>query len=126
MACDDKTDDDFFKSIESCFQAVKERYSNQLEKYFDVKCYDFEQQFTTYIDYMSGLLEDKRFEPEHYVSMDSNAPRDKDGECIWKRPDLMEKTKQYLLKQVPYYQFCDQCMGTANELTLEGHAAVVV
>ena len=41
------------------------------------------------------------------------------NECIWEKPDLLEKTNAYLLDHVPYYQFCDACMGSEQEITRE-------
>lgn len=124
LACDAETDKEFFQSIEDCFVFAKERYHKNLEEHFDVKCFDFKQSFTTYVDYMKGFLEEKRVTPEHYVQRDTNDPRDKESECIWKRPDLLEKATNYLLENVPYYKFCDECMGTENQLMLSSYVKV--
>ena len=43
-------------------------------------------------------------------------PRDKESECIWKRPDLLQKTKKYLIENFDYYGFCDKCLGSDNEI----------
>lgn len=126
LSCDAKTDNEFFQSIEACFVAVKERYTARLENHFDIKCFDFKQSFTTYVEYMKGFLEERRMEPDRYVQRETNSPRDKESECIWQKPDLMEKATNYLLEHVPYYKFCNECMGTENELMLDIGTAVTV
>ena len=119
ISCAADTDEVFFASIDTCLNSRwNGRFSHKLEDYFDVKCFDFKKQFTTYIDYMQGILEDQRFEPEPYVKRETNVPRNKDSECIWKRPEVMDKARQYLLEKVSYYVFCDECMGTENDLLL--------
>lgn len=117
LKCDAETDEDFFSSIQQCLLHIQNRYTDKLESHFDVKCYDFSKSFTGYIDYMKGFLEERRFETHHYVKRETNAPRHKETECIWDRADLIEKTRQYLLENVPYYAFCDKCIGSENEVT---------
>ena len=55
---------------------------------------------------MSAVLEDRRYQTEEYVKRDTNTPRDKEHECIWKNPKLVDKRKAYLLHD--YYNFCDK------------------
>ena len=114
--CKAESDEDFYESIEECF-AYLGRYSNSLKKHFDVKCFDFRQQFTTYVDIMAMKLEERRFISKPYIKRETNRQRNKDKECIWKHPHLVEKVRAYLLKNVDYYQFCDECMGSENDLT---------
>mmetsp|Transcript_4167 Transcript_4167/g.9265 ORF Transcript_4167/g.9265 Transcript_4167/m.9265 type:complete len:352 (+) Transcript_4167:91-1146(+) len=114
--CEHKTDQELFAHIQHCLVSP-DRYNNQLEQSFNVRCYDFEQQFTTYIDHMANFLEERRFEPEHYSKKETNSPRDRDSECIWDRPNLMEKARKYLIENVQYYNFCNRCMGTEKEIT---------
>lgn len=118
LKCDAATDEEYFQSVRDCFVFVHERFNNELTKHFNVQCYDFKQQFTGYIDYMSTKLEDRRYQTDAYIQRETNAPRDKESECIWKRPDLMEKTRQYLINNVDYYGFCDKCLGSEDELTV--------
>ena len=47
---------------------------------------------------------------------ETNDPRDKESECIWKRPDLIQKTRNWLIDNVDYYRFCDKCLGSDNEI----------
>ena len=116
LNCDAATDEEYFASVRSCFVYLKDRYNHALEKHFDMKCYDFKNQFGGYMDYLSEKLEDRRYETEEYIRRETNDPRDKESECIWKRPDLLEKTRDYLINNVDYYEFCDKCLGTENEI----------
>jgi len=116
LACDAATDEEYFESVRACFVYLGQRYNHDLEKHFDVKCYDFKNQFGGYLDYLSENLEDRRYETEEYVRRETNDPRDKESECIWKRPDLLEKTRKYLIEHVDYYGFCDKCLGTEDEI----------
>ena len=120
LNCDADTDEEYFKSVEDCFVRVRDRYNHKLKHHFNVKCYDFSEQFTGYLNLMSDVLEDRRYqtEDEEYAKRDSNTPRDKEHECIWKNPELVDKTKAYLLENVEYYSFCDKCLGSDNDLLL--------
>jgi hypothetical protein len=46
-------DDAFYKSVDKCVIFMN-RFNQNLTKHFDVKCFDFKEQFTTYIDYMAS------------------------------------------------------------------------
>lgn len=115
IACHAKTDEELFASVEKCFLHLQ-RYNHALMEGFDVKCFDFKNQFTTYIDYMSGILSHRRFVSEPYIHRETNDPRNKEEECIWYNPVVKEKVDKFLLENVQYYQFCDQCMGSENEI----------
>jgi hypothetical protein len=110
-------DDAFYKSVDKCV-ILKNRFNENLTKHFDVKCFDFKEQFTTYIDYMASKLQQRRFVSTPYVKRETNEQRNKTNECIWQHPDLMEKAKNYLLEKEPYYQFCDSCIGSEHDLLL--------
>lgn len=115
IACNAKTDDELFASVRKCFLALQ-RYNHALMEGFDVKCFDFKNQFTTYIDYMSEILSHRRFVSEPYINRETNDPRNKEKECIWYNPVVKEKVNKFLLENVQYYQFCDKCMGSENEI----------
>jgi len=129
LRCDAKTDEEFYTDIMGCLIFLKQsdrrnRYDHRLKGLFDIKCYDFKKQFTNYWDKMTQLLQPRRVESSPFVKRETNTPRDKATECIWQHPDLMEKANSYLLEKVPYYQFCDTCMGSENEITVtEGTAS---
>jgi len=107
---------EFFKSVNRCFVFLN-RFSKNLENNFDsIKCYDFREQFTTYIDYMGERLQERRLVSEPYIKRDTNEPRNKTKECLWQHPDLISSTREYLLK-LDYYKFCDSCIGSENDIT---------
>ena len=92
------------------------RYSNKLKQNFDVRCFDFRQQLTTYMDYMSAHLVKRRFVSHPYVQWETNRKRNKTNECIWRDESLANRTRD-LLMQYEYYEFCDKCMGSGDEIT---------
>eukprot|EP00978_Attheya_sp_CCMP212_P044817 scaffold323596_cov53-Attheya_sp.AAC.3 len=116
LKCDAASDEEFFSSIKMCFKGWDSRYNNELRKHFDVKCYDFRKQFTTYHNYMSERLQPRRLVSTPFVKKDTNRQRNKTSECIWERPDLLEKATHYLLNQT-YYQFCNDCIGSEDDIT---------
>lgn len=67
---------------------------------------------------MSGILSGRRFESKPLIRRETNDPRNKTEECIWNNPLVLEKVDRYLLNTIPYYQFCNNCMGSKNELAL--------
>lgn len=115
--CDAENDEDFYKSIEKCYVYLG-RYSHRLRHHFDVKCFDFHQEFTTYVDLMAKELQERRFVAEPYIKRETNRPRNKASECIWGRQDLIEKAREYLIENVEYYQFCDECIGSEDDLII--------
>ena len=117
FACDAKTDEELFESVKQCYVFLG-RYAHQLQEHFDVRCFDFKTQFTDYPEYMAGILQTRRFQSTPYVKRETNSPRNQANECIWGNATVLEKVEKYLLETVPYYQFCDKCMGSENEITL--------
>jgi len=115
IACDAKTDEELFNSVKKCFLYLN-RYDHSLLELFDVKCFSFHNQFTNYIDHMSTILSHRRFESTPYVKRETNDVRNKEEECIWYNPEVREKVDKFLLDTIPYYQFCDSCMGSENEI----------
>lgn len=114
--CDADNDQDFYDSIENCYLYLG-RYSHKLRDHFDVKCFDFHKEFTTYVDLMANILHERRFVSEPFVKRETNRKQNKELECIWGRQDLIEKARKYLLENIEYYQFCDECIGGENDLT---------
>jgi hypothetical protein len=71
-----------------------------------------------YLNYMGTILQRKRVEAE-YIHRDSNLPRDKGKECIWKESqEFRDELLKTLRKEYFYYEFCGQCMGSNKELPL--------
>lgn len=119
LECNATNDEAFYRSIDACLMFL-DRYGHPLKEHFDVKCIDFQGQFTAYMDHLETRLQPRRFVSVPYVRRETNEPRREDEECIWKSPELLEKAKAYLLKTVEYYQFCNECLGSTNELTRGG------
>jgi len=75
---------------------------------------------------MSGILQPRRFESSPFICKDNpnDLARNKAKECIWERDDLIQKLKEHLLsssnENYHYYQFCNKCIGSEQDLT--GHA----
>mmetsp|Transcript_15449 Transcript_15449/g.17966 ORF Transcript_15449/g.17966 Transcript_15449/m.17966 type:complete len:85 (+) Transcript_15449:382-636(+) len=76
------------------------------------------KQFTNYTEYMSDKLTPRKLVSTPYIQRETNSPRNKTNECIWQNPELIQKAKTYLLETTDYYQFCDACMGTQDEITM--------
>ena len=120
LKCDASSDDEFYESIRNCMMMAEgsrmsNRYSHKL-KVFDLKCFDFKKQFTAYSKHMSSFLQKRRFESGPFIKRETNLPRNKENECLWKRPDLMKKAQRYLLENYEYYQFCKDCLGSKNDI----------
>jgi len=71
-----------------------------------------------YLEYMGqqGRLRHRRFEAP-YVMRTTNKKRNNGTECMWKQsPEFLERVRQYVVETYPYSKFCDECMGSNNEL----------
>lgn len=123
----DGTDEEFYRMIDKCAYKVKlkKRFSAEYEETFPgkIKCLDFKKQFTTYIDFMGdGKLQKRRIISEPFVQREVNDPRDKEAECLLHNPAAYDKAKAYLLETFYYYQFCQSCLGTKDDI-LHGYGA---
>ena len=120
IPCDDTiTDEQLYEAVEECYAGVANRYRHELKNHFspnNVKCFDFKNLFTSYKDYITPKLQPRRFVSQPYAPKLSNYPRNKSQECIWQYPGLQEKVRSYLLQTVPYYEFCNECIGSENEI----------
>lgn len=114
---------DFAKEIRRCDLELF-RYDPVLHSYGDVKCFD-PLPVENYVTYMSQGLQPRRIQVPH-VHRTSNERRNKTGECIWKPENAAVATtvKQILLKKYPYYDFCDRCMGSENDLLTNTNAVI--
>mmetsp|Transcript_13228 Transcript_13228/g.22661 ORF Transcript_13228/g.22661 Transcript_13228/m.22661 type:complete len:318 (-) Transcript_13228:120-1073(-) len=68
-----------------------------------------------YLDYMSYKLQRKRIEID-YVHRDTNRHRNKDDECIWKDDKVRSEVKKILTEEHDYFSFCNNCLGSNNDL----------
>jgi len=119
LNCKNVSDEALVHSIDACIIEMN-RFDYKLNelKNIRLKCYDFRHQFTTYMDYMSDKLQPRRFVSD-YKQRETNSPRVKENECIWKDKDFMQRVESYLIKNWSYYRFCKQCLGGENEITIK-------
>eukprot|EP00594_Rhizosolenia_setigera_P001615 CAMPEP_0178946522 /NCGR_PEP_ID=MMETSP0789-20121207/4333_1 /TAXON_ID=3005 /ORGANISM="Rhizosolenia setigera, Strain CCMP 1694" /LENGTH=290 /DNA_ID=CAMNT_0020626525 /DNA_START=80 /DNA_END=952 /DNA_ORIENTATION=- len=118
--CNGSTDEEILSHIEFCMLYM-DRFSielNNTKKYpnLHLKCFDFEQEFTTYLTYMDERLQPRRLVSE-YVQRETNRRRYKDRECIWSNEPLKERMLNLLLENYDYYKFCDRCIGSDQDIT---------
>lgn len=95
------------------------RFSYKMKTYPEttLKCFNpFPVQ--NYISYMSQSLHRKRLE-NPYVRRDTNKPRNKTTECIWKDSGLQQRVRQRLIILYDYFSFCNSCMNSSEELALD-------
>ena len=86
----------------------------------NVKCYDYQVQFTKYINYMNDILQMKKLQSV-YVQTETNTARNKSAECVWGSglTELRENIIAYLMQKYDYYSFCDSCIGSKRDLFAE-------
>jgi hypothetical protein len=85
----------------------------------DVKCFNVSRR-DEYIDWVGERLPkpSKRRHPKQYTFRATNKPRDVQKECIWKDLILRDALRTYLVQNVEYYNFCDSCIGSDDDLLL--------
>ena len=105
------------QSIKKCLVQMN-RFSRKLGKMdnINLKCYDFEQQFTSYMEYIASKLQSRRFVSE-YKPRETNRPRDRENECLWKDAGLREFVESYLVKNIQYYKYCKSCLGSVYDIS---------
>lgn len=123
LNCDATSEEELIKSIRKglIFRGNHDpkhpdRFDSELLEQFDVKCFDFKDQFGPYLKYMSQYLQKRRFESGPYIQRETNRHRDKDSECVWKNPAIKKRVNDYLVKNVDYYKFCNECIGSENQI----------
>jgi len=106
-------------SVEHCLlrAAVSDRFSKKLKTMegITLKCFN-PVPIDDYIQYMSTRLQRKRIPPEPYVHVATNQDRNKSKECLWKSPALQEEVRTFLIENVEYYNFCDSCIGSKDDI----------
>jgi hypothetical protein len=106
---------DLGKEIENCALFLN-RFSFALKALGELKCFaPFPME--NYIDYSYSLLQPRRL-PVQHVHRDTNTKRTKNNECLLKdeNAEVAEKVVKLLHVKYQYYQFCDACMGSMDEL----------
>jgi len=112
--------DNMNDEVEKCLMSPN-RFSMQLVRQFNVKCYDYDEQFTGYMEYITSKLDTKRIQSE-YISRINNRVRERVNECIWERAKIKHKVLEILLNH-DYYRFCDKCLKSSNNLLRLGNTA---
>jgi hypothetical protein len=114
------------QQIDACMIAMGPRgrfhHNLTLVPNFELKCFDFSLH-DKYIDYMGRFLQQRRVvKPYEYRS--SGPSRHKEKECLLNAPeDYKQRVRNYLIERYHYYQFCDKCMGSPNDLFSKAHEA---
>lgn len=88
----------------------------QMSNLINLRCFDY-RKTGEYVNCMKDKLQARRISSLHRQHLDTNKPQNKTRECIWKSLELQVRTRQ-LLMNYNYYQFCNECMGSENELNL--------
>lgn len=122
------TADSLEKEVGACVLGM-DRFSFQLLEHFQslekslglkstFYCFDG-MAIDGYVHHMGNRLQPKRLSPVH-THRPFNDERRRDLECIWKMDDAFrQKIWWLLLEKYEYYQFCDSCMKSTNQLVFE-------
>ncbi len=103
--------------VQKCFVKPTRFHANlTLEHEMSLRCFN-PTPIEPYLEYMDQFLERKRIETSYY-HRDSNTPRKKDKECIWQHPEIKERVLE-ILYESDYYRWCNNCIGSENELVLQ-------
>jgi len=121
----DTSEKNLFRQLDVCAETINpRRFSADLAGLANIhlKCFDFSKFTGPYMDYIAPKLQTKNITAP-YVFRSTNGPRDKTKECIWKHPQLMNKVKMHVVKNYDYFKYCDECIGTASDITSENFVA---
>ena len=108
---------DLEKEVNNCV-IYQRRFSSKLQEdpNIDLKCFD-SVPADKYVQYMGTILQHKRIDSE-YAFRPSNQPREKEEECLWSAGEDFQAQVLSILMKHEYYAFCEQCLGTDQELSL--------
>jgi hypothetical protein len=102
------------EQIEGCIVYIHQRYNKKLNDTFPVKWFDHDKT-SDYMDWIGKRLQKRRIEAD-YAFRASNRQRHKEQECVWDRPDVQQVITSHLIANYDYYSFCDQCLGSEQDL----------
>jgi hypothetical protein len=68
-----------------------------------------------YLNYIGQYLQPRRVRPL-YAHRETNKPHNKTTECIWKSPESVKQEVLEIMRKLPYYRFCERCMGSKDDL----------
>lgn len=108
------------EQIDACMTGIW-RFHHDLANVADeLKCFDYHRQ-DHYLEYMDQRLQPRRQQSE-YVWRASDRPRKAKTECTTRTtPAWRQQVTQYLVQTYHYYQFCQECQGTKQDLFHHGH-----
>jgi len=95
---------------------LKEERGDQIQ----IRCFQPFPSLDAYVDYMGNYLRRRKIEVE-YVNMPTNKNRTKTKECIWDQSKEYQDTVREIIRKLDktgYYEFCDSCIGSSDELML--------
>lgn len=121
--CDASDDANLAQQVRTCVnpRLTNTRFKPWLAEHPNITLQCFQPfPVSSYVNYMGRILQRKRVEST-YVHRESNPPRNRTNECIWTATEtFQDAVRQQLKKQFPCYRFCEECMGSVNELRLDG------
>lgn len=115
----DIADEEIPAEVDRCLLEV-ERYDDELFQVGgslgiqSMKCYNAIP-IEAYLDYMGSKLQKRRSVREH-VHRETNDVRNKTAECLHTNLALKTKVEDYLITNVPYFGFCQRCVGSKDDL----------
>ena len=68
-----------------------------------------------YLNYIGHYLQPRRVLGK-YIHRETNQPRNKSNECIWNSPESVKQEVLDIMRKIPYYHFCNMCMGSKEDL----------
>ena len=83
-----------------------------------VKCFDWRFGVNGgYSDLLGKFLQRKRVKADYHLRP-TNKDRAKERECLWGRAheELRETLRRFLVDSYEYYAFCNECIGSSNDL----------
>ncbi len=95
------------EEVHKHFVSLDSRFSSKnIPKNMTLKCIHFDDQFGPYIESLG--LTPKRYQQPLHVHH-TNKDRNRENECIWRHDRLREKLRLYMIQNIDYYKFCDEC-----------------
>ena len=122
------------KQVKKCLKVVeKDGISRRIDFRFDepflisalkhninVKCYNTDLTFGSYLSYMDQRLTCRNSTfPTNTMCQTKFSGRNRTSECIWQNEALKTQVKKYLLENHFYFAYCKKCLGSSEDLFQE-------
>mmetsp|Transcript_1132 Transcript_1132/g.1517 ORF Transcript_1132/g.1517 Transcript_1132/m.1517 type:complete len:270 (-) Transcript_1132:108-917(-) len=110
--------DGIAKQIDDVSHYVTHRFSQTLsqKENFALKCFDTSNT-DKYVEYMAHNLEYTKIN-RLYKEMEKKKFHLQEDECVWEYPKMMDFIRKYMIDHFDYYAFCEECIGSTNDLFL--------